>query len=669
MFTINRNTKIAELGFERSRPALDAIGRLCRDISWTTSENPQADGGLIQIEKDEQLPAEAWTIDAREGLMTIRAADDLAAAYALAHVSEKALGVKPLWFWAGQEFDEAPGRTYPLGHFSSEPSAFRFRGWFINDEVLIAAWRPGGKPELPWAMAFEALVRLGGNCVIPGTDRNSLCYEELAASYGLWITHHHSQPLGAEMFARAFPGEPWGFAGARGKYEKLWREGVERQKGNKTIWTLGFRGQGDYPFWKDAEGGCSTPGERGALLSEILEIQAGIVREKVENPVFCFNIYQEAVELYRGGHLKLPGGTIRIWADNGYGAMVSRRQGDDNPRNPALPDPGDAGPHGMYYHASFYDLQAASHLVQMGTPMEVLAGELNKARDAGVDDTLILNVSNIKPHLAAIAFAADYWRTGTADAARSLPKFSEDYLEGFDATRFHLEWGHAAPKYGPHPDDRGGEQYLTYPVRMFMTSWLKGEDPCPDFAFACGGSFRDQVAKYKADAEECGRRMGALAKEIEEASRSAPKEARALVEEQVLLQARLMERLSFSAVKASEMFLALKDGDYLKAFLLCGDAARACAGADELLRTSGRPRFEGFYGNEALADISFLATQLKAFMETIRALGEGPGFNEWHRELLYKEEDRRVVLLTNWEKRLPAYEMYLEYRKREAALN
>ncbi len=34
-------------------------------------------------------------------------------------------------------------------------------------------------------MAFEALLRLGGNLVIPGTDANSKIYAELAAEMGL----------------------------------------------------------------------------------------------------------------------------------------------------------------------------------------------------------------------------------------------------------------------------------------------------------------------------------------------------------------------------------------------------------------------------------------------------------------------------------------------------
>jgi hypothetical protein len=100
-------------------------------------------------------------------------------------------------------------------------------------------------------MVFETLLRCGGNMVIPGTDKNALRYRTLASEMGLYITHHHAEPLGAEMFARAYP--------------------------------------------------------------------------------------------------DLPADVIKIWADNGYGKMVSRRQMNHNPRIAALPPENDSGKHGICF--------------------------------------------------------------------------------------------------------------------------------------------------------------------------------------------------------------------------------------------------------------------------------------------------------------------------------
>lgn len=61
---------------------------------------------------------------------------------------------------------------------------------------------------------------------------------------------------------------------------------------------------------------------------------------KKENPqaLCCTNLYGETMELYKKGYLQLPEDVIHIWADNGFGKMVSRRQGNHNPRISALPE-------------------------------------------------------------------------------------------------------------------------------------------------------------------------------------------------------------------------------------------------------------------------------------------------------------------------------------------
>ena len=66
---------------------------------------------------------------------------------------------------------------------------------------------------------------------------------------GLWITHHHAEPLGAEMFARAYPNISPDYIKNSELFIKLWEDGIKSQKDLKVIWTLGFRGQGDCPFW------------------------------------------------------------------------------------------------------------------------------------------------------------------------------------------------------------------------------------------------------------------------------------------------------------------------------------------------------------------------------------------------------------------------------------
>ena len=100
---------------------------------------------------------------------------------------------------------------------------------------------------------------------------------------------------------------------------------------------------------------------------------------------------------YREGVLSLPDDVIRVWGDNGYGKMVTRRRGNHNPRTEALPvnEREAEGRHGLYYHISFYDLQAANVLTMLPNPMEFVKKELKHAYDCGISTLWLVNCSNI----------------------------------------------------------------------------------------------------------------------------------------------------------------------------------------------------------------------------------------------------------------------------------
>ena len=188
----------------------------------------------------------------------------------------------------------------------------------------------------PWAMALEALLRCGGNMVIPGTDKNSEKYRQLASDMGLFITHHHAEPLGAPMFARVYPDLNPSYKENGKLFRGLWEQGLEEQKDLKVVWNLGFRGQGDCPFWENDPEYASDE-DRGRLMGNLIEEQYQMVKRQDPEGVCCTNLYGETMELYQKGCLKLPKDVIRIWADNGFGKMVSRRQENHNPRIPSLP--------------------------------------------------------------------------------------------------------------------------------------------------------------------------------------------------------------------------------------------------------------------------------------------------------------------------------------------
>ncbi len=115
------------------------------------------------------------------------------------------------------------------------------------------------------------------------------------------------------------------------------------------------------------------------------------------------SIYGELTGLFNKGLLKLPQDVIEIWADNGYGKMVSRRQWDDDPRSPVLTIPNKAHrARGIYYHVTFHDLQASSFLTLLPNSPHFVAEELEKVRKAKMDTLELINVGNVKPHILFI---------------------------------------------------------------------------------------------------------------------------------------------------------------------------------------------------------------------------------------------------------------------------
>jgi hypothetical protein len=133
--------------------------------------------------------------------------DTRGAIFAAYVFSELILGVLPLWFFADCEPPYRGSVTIPNTlkvHFSAD--GFKFRAFFFNDEDLLGGFAkdPAGSGTMSISMydaLFEALLRLKGNAVIPGTapfpDEPSLA---LATRRGLVLTQHHVTVCGLNTY-------------------------------------------------------------------------------------------------------------------------------------------------------------------------------------------------------------------------------------------------------------------------------------------------------------------------------------------------------------------------------------------------------------------------------------------------------------------------------------
>lgn len=221
-FKMNANTKAVYSG---DRPAIkNAVDILNRDIAKKFTL-PGGDANRIVLRQDGALGSERFVIDVSESV-TVRASDELGFVYGLLYISGQFLGIEPFWFWMDQRIAKTDAVGIGYGQYRSKAPAVKYRGWFVNDEVLIMKWDINGDSAEPWRMVFEALLRCGGNMVIPGTDKNSKKYRQLASDMGLWITHHHAEPLGAEMFTRVYPDMEPNYTETPELFHKLWEEAL-----------------------------------------------------------------------------------------------------------------------------------------------------------------------------------------------------------------------------------------------------------------------------------------------------------------------------------------------------------------------------------------------------------------------------------------------------------
>lgn len=636
-----------------------ALQNLKRDMGKVLAAS-NIPGLTIRLEKAD-IADECYRLYRRGENLMLAAGSLLGFVYGIYEISRRFLGVHDFWFWNDQVFKKREIIPVEEGYDQiSGPFRIKLRGWFVNDEVLIDKWSVNRDMEEPWRMVFEALLRCGGNMVIPGTDKNSVKHRKMASDMGLFITHHHAEPIGAEMFARAYPGLTPSYEEHGELFRGLWREAILAQREFQVVWNLGFRGQGDCPFWEN-DPRYQTDEARGALLTRLITLQYDMVKEQVPDALCCTNLYGETMELYQKGFLKLPEDVIHIWADNGFGKMVSRRQGNHNPRVPALPVRGTGGRHGIYYHASFYDLQAANHITMLPNSTDFVQKELKKVLDHGADDYWIINCSNVKPHVFYLALMAQIWKNGAAEdgwADQYVKQYYGDEQLAFVKQCF-LEFPQYAIKYGPNEDDHAGEQFVNHVPRILMTQFMKDRSHCAEELLwvYSGNSLKEQVNWFESLCKPAAVSYGTYLNRCEETAGKLKGGARLLFEDSLLLQVRLLYGCCQASVRVCESLKYGFEEDYKRAFYHAGLAFEQFKKADLFMREREHGKWHDFYSNECLADVKQSAWVAETLMGFFRVLGDGPHFYQWQREFFNSGKDRQVMLVLNMENHLTHKEL------------
>ena len=641
-----------------------AAGVLRRDLrDGLTGHGP---ANVIRVVLDPSLEAETYLARVTEQEILLQCGDDLGAVYALLSISERYLGVRPLGWWMGLKAPVKETVTIPCGTWASPKYAVRYRCWFVNDEVLLTGWHleESQRAEV-WKRLFEALLRCGGNMVIPGTDReydgHQLC--DMALERGLWITQHHTELLGARMFARAYPELQPSYTQHPQEFEKLWQEAIDRYAGKRVVWTIGFRGQGDKAFWHD-DAGYDTAEKQGAFISSVMRRQMELVRARDPKAVFSTNLYGEMMGLYRQGFLQVPDGVIRLWGDNGYGKMVSRRQNNDNPRVDAMPSAHETGEHGIYYHVSFYDLQAANHITMLQNPPQMIADELKSVLERNAGTLWNINVGSVKPHTFMLEIVRRMWTDGQCDARRAAEDFARDYYGDAAASDLLLNYAECAVQYGPNADDRAGDQYYHFPLRTMIRALMRGEYELPirSLLWAAGKtSYLKQVETIARIGREGMESWGRYVRACREVMDRLPEAQAVRLQDTLLLQGTLHLTGCEGLYSFGQCAVHAVKGHDLQAYLWADRALEAHRrGLNAMRQVSGR--FAHLYDNDCFAGVELTCRMLEGLRSWLRIRGDGDLMYDWEKQYLVSPEEKRVVLQTHRTVQLSDDELCLRLR-------
>jgi hypothetical protein len=642
-----------------SEPILRIWKLIARDHLQVFSQRPTlAEQAAIQIryaQAEDGCPEWAegfcfrFTEQAGASELHIIGRDELGVIYGMLHYSHTVLGVDPFWFWSELPPKRQAEIKLPCLSYDSVKPKVRYRGWFVNDEVCLIGWKEAYPPgEEVWEPVFEALLRSGGNMVIPGTDlpRTGI-HHKLAAEMGLWLTHHHAEPLGAQMFLRAFPGKQASYKEHPELFERLWREAIIEQQDEKVLWVLSFRGQGDKPFWEN-DPFFDTPASRGRLISDVVRKQYDMIGEYVRQPVCCMAMYGEIAELYRAGHIEVPDGVIKIWADNGYGAMVSRRHGNVNLRAAALPDPGDAGKNGVYYHVTFHDLQASNHLTQFPAPADLIAHELGRAFSAGADEYLLVNSGNILQHLYTLNLVSELWSSGQANAYQNLQAFVARFYSGSHAAiaSLYTDYANCTIAYGPNADDRAGDEFYHHPARQIIGHWLAGNAQTDTRLLWATGErpFVEQAEWFRQKAAAAIPGWLDLQARCLRVLETLPEEEQRRLRTQLLVQIELHLSGCQGLASLCSAYSLFVQGDRPRAFIAASRAVWHYREGQAVLERAAVGRWEHFYRADWLTNIANTIDHADTARKFVRIHGDSPDMFLWYKEYLMPETEKHIYL-------------------------
>jgi hypothetical protein len=425
---------------------------LASDVQKITGKRPEVvtggqapAGSCVAVGTKAGGAWESYRVEAKGSRLVIEGGDARGTMFGVYAFCEEYLKVDPLYFWSGREPAQRAELKWASVSLVSGTPAFKFRGWFINDEDLLTEWlESGGKRNIDYPFygqvvnreamraVVEALVRCRFNLIIPASFIDLLNPPEAAlvdecVRRGVYVSQHHVEPMGVSAFSY------FNYWKARGKeltysyfshpaeVREVWRAYAEKWATvPNVIWQLGLRGVADRPMWMADPNVPQSDADRGRIISEAMAAQVTILDEVCpgQSRLMSTTLWAEGSVLNQKGLLTIPEETIIVFADNSPG-WNWQRDFYETPRNAK-------NTYGVYYHHGL--IGSGPHLAQVVPPNKTFE-MMRTAMEKGAGAYAIFNVSNIREFVLGVdATAKMTWR---------LEGFEPDaWLDAWVQTRF-----------------------------------------------------------------------------------------------------------------------------------------------------------------------------------------------------------------------------------------
>ncbi len=656
-FIISKKTTVKTTDY-RNSVLKNASMILERDIAKVTQTDGDDNQILLTIDPQVALTGDDFQIQlTNPNLVTVTAKSNLGVMYGALAISRTVLGVDDFWYWLDKlpvSHDVVRWTNFDL-HLPDYQT--KYRGWFVNDELLIAGWEDHSSQRYVWQRIFETALRAGCNVIVPGTDVNSQINRNPAKAFGLMIAQHHAEPLGAKMFAREYPTLTASFLKYPDLFRKLWRDAIIDQKGTPTIYSLGFRGQGDKPFWLDDDSRKWDDQAIADVINGIIKEQYEMVKQLDPDAPMALNVYGELTGLYNKGLIKIPDDVIEIWADSGYGKMVSRRQGLDNPRSPIFDAPNpNQRQRGIYYHVAFHDLQASNFLGLLSNSPAFVSSELAKVRQHHFDTLELINTGSIKPHILYLREVAKSWLTNYL--ARDNATILADYVENYytekqpEIIKLYSDYWQAIVQYGAHTDETAGDEFAPYMIRRIIKAWVSGQEKLSDAGWVVGDAGLKQAIDQLDDliSPKLAAWNELLLHVRQELLGSSSENATRLYGDlylSVINQAQGLNALHLVIKAYREASQVKVDNDYVHPFLTADQAYRDLNEVVVAEKANPSGKWYDFYQNDGYNNVPLAVSQLKFLRHYLRVLGDGDDLDQWEHHFVKATAEARVMTLSN----------------------